>query len=105
LDEVRAGQAQRKEPPRYDRHCRDITEADRAAFAVQGVRPVVRFRTPLDGQTVYHDYLRGDLVVANSTLDDFVILKSDGFPTYHLAVVIDDHLMQITHVLRGDEWL
>ena len=105
LDQVRAEQVRRKKPPRYDRECRNLSEADRAAVEAQSIPPVVRFRTPLDGQTGYHDLLRGDLVVENATLDDFVILKSDGFPTYHLAVVVDDHLMEISHVLRGDEWL
>jgi glutamyl-tRNA synthetase len=105
LDEVRKAQQARKEPPRYDRHCRDLTLEQRADFEASGVKPVVRFKTPLDGETITHDELRGTVVFQNSTLDDFVILKSDGFPTYHLAAMVDDHLMQITHVLRGDEWL
>ena len=105
LDEVRKAQQARKEPPRYDRHCRDLTEEQRAACEASGAKPVVRFKTPLDGETVTHDEMRGTVVFQNSTLDDFVILKSDGFPTYHLAAMVDDHLMQITHVLRGDEWL
>ncbi|MBI4496355.1 MAG: glutamate--tRNA ligase [Chloroflexi bacterium] len=105
LEQVRAEQARRKEPPRYDRHCRDLTDAQRADYAERGVAPVVRLRTPLEGQTAFHDYLRGNIVVDNSTLDDFVLLKSDGFPTYHLANVVDDHLMDISHVMRGDEWL
>lgn len=105
LDQVRKAQQERKEPPRYDRHCRGLTPAQRAEAEASGVKPVVRFKTPLDGETAAHDVLRGTVVFQNSTLDDFVILKSDGFPTYHLAAMVDDHLMDITHVIRGDEWL
>ncbi len=105
LEEVRKAQQARKEPPRYDRRCRELTPEQGAESESSGARPVVRFKTPLDGETVTHDELRGTVVFQNSTLDDFVILKSDGFPTYHLAAMVDDHLMEITHVLRGDEWL
>jgi glutamyl-tRNA synthetase len=66
---------------------------------------VVRFKSPLEGQTSVNDLLRGQVVFENSTLDDFVLLKSDGYPTYHLANIVDDHLMEISHVLRADEWL
>jgi len=105
LDEVRKAQQARKEPPRYDRHCRDLSPGERQAAESQGIVPVVRFKTPLTGETVAHDELRGSVTFQNSTLDDFVLLKSDGYPTYHLAAQVDDHLMEITHVLRGDEWL
>lgn len=70
-----------------------------------GIKPVVRFKSPLEGQTAFNDLIRGDIVFENSTLDDFVLLKSDGYPTYHLANIVDDHLMEISHVLRADEWL
>jgi glutamyl-tRNA synthetase len=66
---------------------------------------VVRFKTPLDGQTKFQDLLRGEVVFDNAIMDDFVLLKSDGYPTYHLANIIDDHLMEISHVLRAEEWL
>jgi len=105
LDQVRLAQQARKEPPRYDRHCRDLTSAQREAVEATGVRPVVRFKTPLTGETTALDVLRGEVPFQNSTLDDFVLLKSDGYPTYHLAAQVDDHLMEITHVLRGEEWL
>jgi glutamyl-tRNA synthetase len=105
LDEVRKAQQARKEPPRYDRHCRDLSPDDRARREADGAPPVVRFKTPLLGETLTHDALRGDVSFANDTLDDFVILKSDGYPTYHLAAIVDDHLMEITHVLRGEEWI
>ena len=105
LEEVRKAQQARKEPPRYDRRCRDLTTGERQAFEAQGITPVVRFKTPLTGETVAHDLLRGSVTFQNATLDDFVLLKSDGYPTYHLAAQVDDHLMQTTHVLRGEEWL
>ena len=105
LDEVRKAQQARKEPPRYDRRCRDLTSEERQASRAQGITPVVRFKTPLGGETVAHDVLRGTVTFQNNTLDDFVLLKSDGYPTYHLAAQVDDHLMATTHVLRGEEWL
>ncbi len=105
LDEVRKDQQRRKLPPKYDRHCRDLTPAQREDARAQGAVPVVRFKTPLTGETTTFDTLRGDVTFQNDTLDDFVLLKSDGFPTYHLASIVDDHLMEISHVLRGEEWL
>ncbi|HEY5639516.1 MAG TPA: glutamate--tRNA ligase [Dehalococcoidia bacterium] len=105
LDEVRKAQQARKEPPRYDRHCRDLSADDRAGREAEGAASVVRFKTPLAGETLTSDALRGETFFANDTLDDFVILKSDGYPTYHLAAIVDDHLMEITHVIRGEEWI
>jgi len=105
LEQVRLQQQARKEPPRYDRRCRELSASEREAMEAGGVRPVVRFKTPLEGETSTMDALRGEVMFQNATLDDFVLLKSDGFPTYHLAAQVDDHLMQITHVLRGEEWL
>jgi len=98
LEQMRAAQTANKQPTGYDRYCRD-----------KGLGPahgsVIRFKTPLDGSTTFHDVIRGDVTFANATLDDFVLLKSDGYPTYHLANIIDDHMMQISHVLRAEEWL
>ena len=105
LDQVRAGQQQRKQPPRYDRLCRTLSDAKRAAKRAEGLTPVVRFRTPDEGTTAFVDIVRGEVTFENSTLDDFVMLKSDGFPTGVYSIVIDDHLMEMTHVLRGEEWL
>jgi glutamyl-tRNA synthetase len=105
LEAMREEQQKQKLPPGYDRHCRCLTESDRSQFTAQGIKPVVRFKTPLDGQTKFQDQLRGEVVFENSTIDDFVLLKSDGYPTYHLANVIDDHSMEISHVLRAEEWL
>jgi glutamyl-tRNA synthetase len=105
LEELRAGQVKRKEPPGYDRLCRDLTKEERARKEAEGITPVVRFKTPLTGQTSYNDVIWGKVVVENSTLDDFVLLKSDGYPTYHLANVVDDHAMAISHVIRAEEWI
>ncbi len=101
LEEVREAQRLRGQPPMYDRHCRDLPPD-----AISPDEPhVIRLKVPLEGQTVVHDMLKGDVIFENALIDDQVLLKSDGFPTYHLAVVVDDHLMNITHVIRAAEWL
>jgi glutamyl-tRNA synthetase len=106
LAEMRAEMAKRKESMRsYDRHCRELSPAQQAEREAEGATPVIRFKAPLDGETTFNDLIRGDITFANSELDDLVLLKSDGYPTYHLANVVDDHFMQITHVMRADEWL
>ncbi len=105
LAQVREEQQKRKQPPRYDRLCRDLSGADREVKRAAGIAPVVRFRMPDDGTTAFEDLVRGLIAVENSTLDDFVMLKSDGFPTGVYSIVIDDHLMEITHVMRGEEWV
>ncbi len=105
LEAMRREQAKLKQPPRYDRRCRDLAERDRASMEATGVKPVMRFRTPLEGETAVSDLIHGPVVFKHNTLDDFVLLKSDGYPTYHLANVVDDHFMAISHVLRADEWL
>ncbi len=105
LEQVRHEQQARREPPRYDRFCRSLAPEQREDFEAQGLTPVIRFKTPLSGETATHDVLRGSVVFQNDTLDDFVLVKSDGYPTYHLAAIVDDHLMEITHVIRGEEWL
>jgi glutamyl-tRNA synthetase len=105
LAALREEQRARKQDVGYDRRCRYLTEAERADYEAQGITPVVRLKAPLEGETSFDDVLYGHITVENATLDDLVLLKSDGFPTYHLANVIDDHLMQISHIMRGDEWL
>lgn len=105
LDALREEQRKRGEPPGYDRHCRNLTATQRAEYEAQGIEPVIRLKVPLEGQTSFTDVIRGTITVDNSSLDDLVLLKSDGYPTYHLANVIDDHLMEISHILRADEWL
>lgn len=105
LERLREEQAARKRPPRYDRHCRDIEPGEAAERMARGEPCVIRLRTPTSGQTVVHDFLRGELKFRNSTLDDVVLLKSDGYPTYHLASIVDDHEMRISHVMRAEEWI
>jgi glutamyl-tRNA synthetase len=109
LDVMRKEQQARKEPPKYDRHCRDLTpeqlEAWRVELGTGDRQPVVRFKMPLEGISTIDDVIRGAVTFDLSLLDDFVILKSDGYPTYHLANVVDDHLMEISHVMRAEEWL
>jgi glutamyl-tRNA synthetase len=105
LKSMRQEQMKRKQPPGYDRHCRNLTREQKAEMEAKGIIPVIRFKTPLEGQTSFNDLLRGQITFENTTLDDFVLLKSDGYPTYHLANIVDDHLMEISHVLRADEWL
>jgi glutamyl-tRNA synthetase len=105
LEAMRAEQVRRKQPPGYDRHCRDLTPEERARKEAEGIVPVVRFKVPLEGQTRFKDLIYGDVVFENNTLDDFVLLKSDGYPTYHLANVVDDSAMKISHVIRAEEWV
>ena len=104
LDQMRAAQAAAKRPPGYDGQCRDLasSEADERA---RGEAFVVRFKMNKSGTTILRDNVRGDVVFENALQDDFVILKSDGYPTYHLGVVVDDTAMEITHAIRGDEWI
>lgn len=105
LQRVREEQRARGEPPRYDRHCRYLAPKDIAARLAEGQSYTVRLASPTTGKTVVNDALRSQIVFENASLDDAVLLKSNGFPTYHLANVIDDHLMEITHVLRAEEWI
>ncbi len=105
LEKVRQEQMKRKENPHYDGTCRDLDPNEAARRVVNGENYVVRFKMPHEGTTTAHDHLRGDIVTENKQLNDYVLLKTDGLPTYHLAAIVDDHEMKITHVLRGSEWL
>ncbi len=105
LAELRREQSRLKKDPRYDRRCRSLGDQERRAEEERGDPAVVRFAMPADGSTVVNDVIRGEVSFENERLDDFVILKSDMFPTYHLASVVDDNAMGITHVLRAEEWL
>ena len=102
---MRARQKAEKSQIGYDRRCRTLTPQQRAVKEAQGLGYVIRFAMPLEGETVIPDVIRGDITVENSQLQDAVLLKSDGLPTYHLANVVDDHFMQISHILRADEWI
>ncbi len=105
LEAMRKEQIARKQPPGYDRHCRELTPQEREKKVAEGIIPVVRFKVPLEGKTDFPDLIYGDVTFNNDTIDDFVMLKSDGYPTYHLANVVDDHAMKISHVIRGEEWV
>lgn len=105
LDKLRKAQRKRKEPTMYDGACRDLPEGEVRRRLEDGEPYVIRLRYPREGRTVFDDVVRRKVAVDNSQVDDQVLIKSDGFPTYHLANVVDDHLMGITHVIRGEEWL
>ena len=90
----------------YDRHCCTLSESEVRAAEASGVPCVVRLKVPLEGSTAYRDILLGEITVENKVISpDPVLIKSDGFPTYHMANVVDDHLMEVTHIMRGQEWL
>jgi len=105
LEEARRNQLAVKESGAYDRTCRDIPPAESDRRAGEGEQHVVRMKVPLDGEIEFEDVIRGTVIIPTNVLDDQVLIKSDGFPTYHLAVVVDDYRMGITHVIRGEEWL
>ncbi len=105
LDELRKIQQAQKLPPGYDRLCRSLPSGDVEEKLKQGQTHVIRMKMPTQGKTVFKDTLRGFIEFENDGVDDQVLMKSDGFPTYHLAVIVDDHLMKITHVIRGEEWI
>ena len=105
LAEMREEQRRLKQNTAYDRLCRGLSEGERQARLRDDAPSVVRFAMPLEGETKVNDLVRGEVTFENRLIDDFVVLKSDGFPTYHLASVVDDHAMEITHVLRAEEWL
>lgn len=104
LDLVRKQQELAKLPTKYDRHCANLTREQVRAKIEAGDPYVIRLKVPA-GETSFNDIIRGTITIKNSEVDDQILLKSDGFPTYHLAVVIDDHLMGISHIIRGEEWL
>lgn len=105
-EELKAMREQaRKEgrPPRYDGRCRNLTEKDKKKLENEGRKPAIRFRVTEHGQTVVKDIIRGNVFFDNSNIDDFIIMKSNGFPTYNFACVIDDYSMKISHVIRAEE--
>jgi len=104
LDQMRAAQAAARQPPGYDGLCRGLSRAESDSRAASESF-TVRFAMRKEGQTILNDMVRGQVVFENKLQDDFVMLKSDGYPTYHLGVVVDDTEMQISHAIRGDEWI
>jgi glutamyl-tRNA synthetase len=105
LTAMRRHQMAAKQPPKYDGTCLSLTDADRAKLDAEGVSHVVRMKIPTEGKCVVQDTLRGEIEFEYAVVDMQVLMKSDGLPTYHLANVVDDHLMGITHVMRGEEWI
>jgi glutamyl-tRNA synthetase len=105
LAQVNKEQRSRKENPRYDGLCRQLDPSDAQRRAIAGERYVVRFKVPDVGSVTAHDLIRGDITVDHSALDDSIIVRSDGLALYHLAAMVDDQLMGISHVIRGSEWL
>ncbi len=103
LEEMRKKALQEKKPPKYDGRCRKLTKEDEKKYIEEGRKPVVRFKTPQEGVTEFDDIVRGKVSFENKLLDDFVMLKSSGSPIYNFAVVVDDHEMEISHVIRGDD--
>ena len=102
LAQMRKTQEERHEPPMYDGTCKKLNTHDSTLMTQPHV---IRLNVPDSGKTMFHDVIRGEISFENKLIDDQVILKSDGFPTYHLGVVVDDHIMEISHVIRGEEWI
>ncbi|MDP2625014.1 MAG: glutamate--tRNA ligase [Candidatus Peregrinibacteria bacterium] len=105
LDEMRKAQQKAKQAPQYDKHCLKRPKDEIKQLTEQNVPHVIRLNVPENDTLRFRDIVRGDLQFESHTIDDQVLMKSDGYPTYHLANVVDDHYMEITHVIRGEEWL
>ena len=105
LARVRQEQQKRKESSRYDGTCRLLSPSESVQRVADGESHVIRFKTPQEGTITVRDRLRGEITVENQNIDDYIIVKSDGLALYHLAAMVDDHLMGVTHVIRGSEWL
>lgn len=105
IEEMRKEQSSRGLQTMYDRRARNLSKREVKEKIDKGMPYVIRLQVPLDAQIKFTDLIRGDVSIDSNLVDDQVLMKSDGFPTYHFANVIDDHLMQITHVIRGEEWL
>ncbi len=105
LEAVHAEQVKKKLLPGYDRYCRDLAPSEAARRVAEGESYTVRAKLPIEGDITFKDMIRAEITIHYNMLQDAVLMKSDGIPTYHFANVIDDHLMEISHILRGDEWL
>jgi len=105
LEAMRKKQEEEHKPPMYDGLCKTIPLAEAKKRVEKGEKYVIRLNVPDTGVTTFHDLIRGDISFENTLIDDQVLLKSDGYPTYHLGVVVDDHIMEITHIIRGEEWI
>ena len=105
LEEIRKERRKQGLPPMYDRYCRKLSLEEARKRIKKGEKYVVRMKIPDQEKIIVPDLIRGEVVFESRVIDDQVLLKSDGYPTYHLAVVVDDHLMKITHIVRGEDWL
>ncbi len=105
MEKVRETQIAQHQQPRYDRHCRSLSAQEVSERLSKGEASVIRLKVPDDTTISFTDLIRGKIDVQSNEVDDRVLLKSDGFPTYHLAVVIDDEAMKISHIMRGEEWI
>ncbi|MGI5827856.1 MAG: glutamate--tRNA ligase [Patescibacteria group bacterium] len=105
LAEVRKEIQKKGLPPMYDKHCRNLSPEEVKERIAKGEKYVVRLKVPENETIIMNDLIRGEIKFDSNGVDDQILIKSDGFPTYHFAVVVDDHLMEITHVVRGEEWL
>ncbi|OGF30468.1 glutamate--tRNA ligase [Candidatus Falkowbacteria bacterium RIFOXYB2_FULL_35_7] len=105
LEKLRNEQKEQKLPPKYDQHCRNLSKDEAQKMINSGEEYVIRFKTPENKDVIFEDAIRGTIKVNTHDVDDFVLVKTDKFPTYHFANIVDDHLMKITHVLRGEEWI
>ncbi len=105
LDALRKEQEAQKKAPKYDKHCFHLSEAEVKERLGKNEPHVIRLNVPADQNVRFTDLVHGEITISTNDIDDQVLLKSDGFPTYHLAVVVDDHDMNISHVIRGDEWI
>lgn len=105
LENLREEQKKKGEDPMYDGHCKHLSKEEVEKRIKNGEEYVIRLNVPENKNIEFNDMVRGKVVINSDTIDDQVLIKSDGFPTYHFAVVIDDHLMEITHIIRGEEWL
>ena len=104
LDKLRDAQQKKKEIPKYDKHCLEKQEEVKKKVE-SGELHVIRLNVEPHVEVVFTDLIRGEITINTDNLDDQVLMKSDGYPTYHLAVVIDDHFMKISHIIRGEEWI
>lgn len=105
LTQLREDQTAKKMPTGYDGYCLNLNPEEAKQRAESGERHVVRLKMSKTGETIFTDMIRGEVRFKNELVDDQVLMKSDGYPTYHFAVVVDDHLMEITHIIRGEEWI
>ena len=105
LSQMRTEQERARKTPKYDRSALKLTTSDIEEKLARGENHVIRLKVPDDREITFTDLLRGEITIPSDAIDDQVLMKSDGFPTYHLAVVVDDHLMEISHVIRAEEWI